>query len=388
MAKEESLLSLKLHLFIFNATNTIIISFLPIYLKYKGLMSTEIGWVLATGLLASIFSQVFWGYISDKYKVVKRILLICTYGFLVSSFIFFQLTDVVAILMVGAVFYFFSTPIGALIDSLAQRKAIKNGVSFGSIRTWGSIGFAASSLIVGKILALIGIQHLIWPFLFLGFMTLFSTYRLKDVKAATDKVRLHNVQQLIKNKPLLIFLLLILLLSISHRTNDNFISLYIIQLGGSENLVGISWFIAVLSDAIIFAFAGFWYKKYHPMLFIIVAGVLYSLRWFTYSIINEPILIVSLQFLNGLTFACFYIAAFDYISRLIPSILKSTGHLLFYAIFFGLSGIIGSILGGILFDTFGGGTLYFVMGCLALVGTTLTTVHYTPSFRKNIESGI
>lgn len=61
-------------LFSFYATNAIIIGYLPFYLQYKGLNGTEIGWVLAIGPLASIFSQPFWGFMSDKYKTVKRII--------------------------------------------------------------------------------------------------------------------------------------------------------------------------------------------------------------------------------------------------------------------------------------------------------------------------
>src|SRR5699024_7325091 len=123
-------------LFSFHATNTIILSFLPLYLQYKGLTGTEIGWVLAVGPLASIFSQPFWGYMSDKYKTVKLILLICIVGLLLSSIVFFQMNGLVAILIAGAIFYFFSSPVGGLGDSLVQRRADELGVSFGAIRMW------------------------------------------------------------------------------------------------------------------------------------------------------------------------------------------------------------------------------------------------------------
>src|SRR5690625_6231051 len=71
MSQHQSLTPLKVLLFSFYATNTIIVSFLPLYLQYKGLSGKEIGWVLAMGPLVSIFSQPFWGYMSDKYKTVK-----------------------------------------------------------------------------------------------------------------------------------------------------------------------------------------------------------------------------------------------------------------------------------------------------------------------------
>lgn len=106
MSNKDSLTSLKLLMFNFHAANTIILSFLPLYLKYKGLSGTEIGWVLAIGPFASIISQPFWGYLSDKYKTIKKMLLISIAGMLTMSIIFFQMNDLIAILVVGAFFTF------------------------------------------------------------------------------------------------------------------------------------------------------------------------------------------------------------------------------------------------------------------------------------------
>src|SRR5690625_5520445 len=92
--------------------------------------------------------------------------------------------------------------------------------------------------------------------------------------------------------------------------------------------------------------------------------------------------LIYLQGLHGLTFGIFYLAAFDYITLIIPKLLQSTGHLVFSAVFFGVSGIIGSLVGGRLIDSFGGGTLYFAMGCIALFGTICLTLYHIFPFGK------
>ncbi|WP_404451308.1 MFS transporter [Virgibacillus necropolis] len=387
MAKSNSLLPLKMLLFSFHASNTIIISFLPLYLKHKGLNGTEIGWVLAVGPLASIFAQPFWGYMSDKYKTVKRILLICIIGLLIGSVLFFQMNGLIAIILMGAVFYFFTTPIGALGDSLAQRRADDLSVSFGSIRTWGSIGFATSSLIVGEILSSIGIQYMIWPYVFFGIVALLVVFRLTDVNVESEPIQLKDVSQIITNKPFVIFLAIIMFITISHRANDSYIGLYIAQLGGSEGLIGLAWFVGVASEALVFALAAKWFRKYHTLIFIIFAGVLYSIRWFIFAMIEDPIYIVALQFLHGITFGVFYLSAFQYITRLIPKLLQSTGHLVFFAVFFGVSGIVGSLVGGSLIDSYGGDLLYAVMGCFAMTGTILLTLYHLLPYGKALKRG-
>src|SRR5699024_11738297 len=75
LSKQESLVPLKGLLFSFHATNTIILSFLPLYLKYKELNGTEIEWVLAVGPITSIFTQNFWVIISIKLTTLKRIMI-------------------------------------------------------------------------------------------------------------------------------------------------------------------------------------------------------------------------------------------------------------------------------------------------------------------------
>lgn len=382
MSKQDSLTPLKMLLFSFHATNTIILSFLPLYLQYKGLNGTEIGWVLAVGPLASIFSQPFWGYMSDKYKTVKRMLIICIIGLLISSVLFFQMNGLIAIILMGAVFYFFTSPIGALGDSLAQRRADDLRVSFGTIRTWGSIGFATSSLIVGKVLSSIGVQYMIWPYVIFGTIALIVAFRLTDVKVESDPIQLSDIKRLLSNKPFLIFLFMIMFLTISHRANDSFIGLYIVQLGGSEGLVGLAWFVGVASEALVFALAGRWFRKFHTLIFIIIAGAIYSLRWFIYAAVDDPMIIIALQVLHGVTFGIFYLSALEYVTRLIPRLLQSTGHLMFYAVFFGISGIVGSLVGGALIDSYGGDTLYAVMGFCALTGTIFLTVYHVLPFGK------
>src|SRR5690625_1313475 len=141
MSQHQSLTPLKVLLFSFYATNTIIVSFLPLYLQYKGLSGKEIGWVLAMGPLVSIFSQPFWGYMSDKYKTVKRIILLCALMLLITGLIFFQMNELIPILIMGAIFFFFFTPIENLSNSISQRRTNVVGIYFCYIRSCCAVLF-------------------------------------------------------------------------------------------------------------------------------------------------------------------------------------------------------------------------------------------------------
>lgn len=383
LARENSTLPLKLLLFLFHGANMIIISFLPLHLQHNGLTSSEVGLVMAIGPFIAIFSQPFWGYMSDKYQTVKKILMICFIALMISSYFFLQMTSLTFLIISGAFFFFFSAPIGGLGDSLSQRRAEQLNISFGSIRTWGSIGFGLSSLTVGELLTRIGIEFLIWPYLILAGGAFIASTLLVDVKVDAPPIRFQDIGKLLRIRPYVIFLILMVFLTISHRANDSFLGIYIADLGGSEAIIGYSWFSGVASEAIVFATAGWWFRKYHPLLFMVIAGALYSLRWLLYSFLNTPEWIVALQFLHGFTFGIFYLTAFHYVSRLIPKAMQSTGHLVFVSVFFGISGIFGSLMGGTIMDNAGGEVLYLTMGLLTLVGTIfLLLYHLYPQLKK------
>src|SRR5699024_4406622 len=161
------------------------------------------------------------------------------------------------------------------------------------------------------------------------------------------------------------------------------IGLYITELGGSERLIGIAWFVGVMSEAIVYFLAGYWFRKFHPLIFVIIAGIFFSIRWFFYGVLVDLCFFIVFLVLHGFTFVVFLIVVFYYVTRLIPNLLMSTGYLVFFA-FIGISGIIGSLIGGALFEAFGGHALYLILGWIALGGTVLMLIYHVLPYGKDV----
>ncbi|PRO64446.1 MFS transporter [Alkalicoccus urumqiensis] len=363
-----SIWKLKGMLFFFHASMTIMISYLPIYFQYLGLTGGEIGILLAVGPAASIAAQPFWGFMSDKWKTVKKILVLCLTGALAVGFVLFQMEHFFFILL--ALFFFFSflSPGGGLGDSLAQKTAAERSISFGSIRMWGSLGFGSASLLGGYILDWIGIQHIYAVFaVFLATAVVFAALA-PDSRPSKNPVHLSGALALLKEKKLLLFLLCVVMVSLTHRMNDSFIGLYIVELGGSESLIGAAWFIGVFTEALVFATSIYWAGRFHPLTFISAAAFLYVIRWALFSAADGPGFLLFVQVTHGLAFGIFYLTAFQFVSRLVPKELESTGHLLFISVFFGISGMTGAAFGGFFIDLFNVRNLYFLMTAIACLG--------------------
>src|SRR5699024_9325740 len=117
------------------------------------------------------------------------------------SMLFFSMGPLVTILIFGALFYFFSSPVGEFGDRLAQRRADELHISFGSIRMWGSIGLGLSSLLIGELLTKVGIGYNVWPYVILGSFLLVNAITLKDVVVEEDPIQLIYVKKLFTNRP-------------------------------------------------------------------------------------------------------------------------------------------------------------------------------------------
>lgn len=371
----KSVLKLKGMLFFFHSAMTIMISYLPVYFQYLGLTGSEIGLLLAVGPAAAIIAQPFWGFMSDRWKTVKRILILCLSSTLAIGFLVFRVDEFILLLPLLYIFFSFMSPAGGLGDSLAQKVSVQRNVSFGSIRMWGSLGFASASLVGGYILSAIGIVHIYYVFATYIIIALVFTFFAPDSEPSKKPVKLTSAFKLLKDKQLMIFFLFILSISLTHRMNDSFIGLYIVEMGGDESMIGVAWFIGVLTEAVVFAFSVYLFRKFHPLTYISIAASIYVLRWLLMSIAPDPTYVLFIQILHGLSFATFYLKAFQFVSKLVPGELESTGHLLFISVFFGISGVIGSILGGVIINAFDVRSLYTVMFGLSLIGLISSLVY-------------
>src|SRR5699024_4938408 len=188
----------------------------------------EIGWVLAIGPLASIISQPVWGFLSDKYRTVKWVLIMTIIGMLIFSILFFQMNHLFFILIFGALFYFFSSPVGALGDSLAQRQVDLLNISFGSIRTWGSIGFGLSTVVIVQLLSLLGVDYMRWLFLRFSTILLIVAFQSSDLKTTDTEqtISFRDLTLFISTQPFVYLLLIMMFITITPRANDSFSSLF------------------------------------------------------------------------------------------------------------------------------------------------------------------
>jgi PPP family 3-phenylpropionic acid transporter len=348
-------------------TMAVIVSYFPLYFDYKGYSKLQIGMLYAIGPLIGMMSNLLWGFISDKYQTVKKVLMVLLTGQLITALLIFN-TDWFALLYIFmGMFFFFQQPMTSMNDSQIMLYTSINGKSFASFRVWGSIGFAFAAGSFGLLLKTYGSGLTPALCLFTICLTLALGFTLKDARSGNNKMAFGGVVKIISSKKFLWFLFLIMVMSVAHRFNDGFLALYLRKLGAPDTIIGYSWMVSALSEIPAFFFLSKYGHRFKELPLLAFAGFVYFIRFLIMGYIHDPVYVVFVQILHSATFGIFLFTAIRYIGQLVPDEYRSSGQAIFAVTWSSAAGLISGTLGGWLFDLWGGGNLYLCGAGLALL---------------------
>ncbi|MBA2943846.1 MFS transporter [Paenibacillus sp. CGMCC 1.16610] len=358
---------LRLFTFSFFMTMGIVVTFFPLYFDYKGYSKLQIGLLYAIGPLIGIATNLLWGFLSDRFQTVKKIMIILIIGQLITAILVFTAGWFSLLYICLAMFFFFQQPVNSLNDSQLMLSIRASGKSYASFRVWGSIGFAVSAGGFGLLLRHYGTGLTPILCLFTITCTLILVFFLKDARQSGKKMALGGMLSILRSKKFVWFLTLVIIMSVSHRFNDGFLALYMRQLGAPDSVIGYAWMASALSEIPMFFFLSKHGHRFKELPLLAFAAIIYALRFFIMGSIHNPVWIIGVQLLHSLTFGVFLITANRYLSQIIPDEYRSSGQAIFAVAWSSIAGLISGMLGGWIYDALGGSTVYVIAGCLSIV---------------------
>ncbi|MCJ8014842.1 MFS transporter [Paenibacillus sp. KQZ6P-2] len=368
--------------FLFFALLSMFIPFLPLYFSEQGLSETQIGTIIGIGGFITLIAQPLWGMISDRTRTIRKVLLILVFFTTITGYLLYNTKSDALIIVFVMLTYFFLMPVDPLTESLNFRVAESAGISYGSLRTFGALGYAVMSLIAGYLMTEFGAHSLGYTFAGLGIVSLIVTYFMPDAPVSGKPVTMKSLKNFLSNKETLLFLALVFICSVPARMNDTFLGLYIKDLGGKPDLLGLAWFLAAGSEILVFSLSFWWLRKNKELAIISIAGAFYFIRFFISAWITDPNWLAYIQLLQIFTFPVFYTAAIQYLYSIVPVEWRATGQTVLALLFFGVSGILASFAGGALYQAFGGKTMYLTISVMSFIGMLFGIVLYRMYGRK------
>jgi PPP family 3-phenylpropionic acid transporter len=357
--------------------------FFALFLNGRGLSAGQIGVVIATTAVARVLCNPVWGHVSDSTLGRRRALQIGTFGSAVAAFALFFTSSLTSILAVVFVFAAMSAATGPNVDALALVHLGDDQMhQYGRVRGWESLSYAASCLVFGFVLELVGAR---WAMPIYGAAAIlvlaWSSTLVPDRPARSEhQGRLGTVGAAFRAAPRFwVFLVALLLVWIGFNAAWNFISLKIEAAGGGPLLVGIGTALGGLVEVPVMRSSSRLVRRYGLRVLYVTGCCVYAFGFLLWGLISNPTIVSLLTVFEGLGFGLLFTTGVLVIGRMLPSSLYSTGQSMAATASFGLGPILGAGIGGWVFDRFGSVTLYTGASLLALAGATVAWFALSPS---------
>lgn len=344
--------------------------FLPyinLYYERMGLSGIQIGTLAALSVLVASLAALLWGGVADMYNWHNRILRISLIVCPIFVFALSKASSYTVLISIVVLYNLFNSPIIPILDSSAIETAKKHRNTYGKLRVWGTIGWTVSTLLVGTLVENFNIRWLFYSYIIFILFTFLLSFRQSMHVPHLRSPVIQGLNRLLRPY-FFIFLLSLFLIALTSGAFHSFFSIYLDGIDTSEGLIGLAWALASLSEIPVMLRSGDIIQKIKASGLLKISFLTYAVRWLLLSFISNPLWALLTQLLHGLSFAAFLVGGVMYMNKLAPEGLNTTAQSIFSSVSFGLASIVGSMLGGYFYDTWGMPAMFRFLSLVVVIG--------------------
>lgn len=369
--------------FMYYPAYSIIIGYATVYLLDRGFSNTLVGTVIAVAALAAALLQPVAAAISDRFskKSVKTIVIIETAVFM-GLVLLILATENASIPVIGFVYgaaIMMLQVMTPFINSLGSL-SIKAGVNinFGAARGMGSLAYAGTSYILGRVIGLWGLRTMITLALpvaaiLMVLFIVFPFHPLEEDDAAALEGEGQTVSLLgffAKYKAFTVALIGTILMYICHMATCNFAIQIIETKGGGNAELGIALGIASLGEFPVMLIFNKYKEKMAPETWMIIAGLVYTFRCIG-SIVFKPLFsFYILQAFHMFSWGIMAVATVYYVSCTVKLVDEVKGQS-YFTMAFSVGTVLACLIGGVILDQSGVTAMLLMCAIAAFAGTAL-----------------
>lgn len=365
------MLAPKLFYFCFYAAGSALLPYLALYYQSLGLNGRTIGLLTGIPPLVTLFAAPLWGSAADATQRHRQLLLIAISSTIVVVLALSLASQLMWLLPLVMAYAFFAAPIVPLVDNTTLAMLGPNRNRYGRQRVWGAIGWGVAAAVMGVVITRTGLHAAFYGFaIFMG-LGLLAAARLPVVHAGIGNRFWSGLQLLLRNRAWIAFLLAVLSSSVSAGMYNNFLFVYLNELGAPATLMGLSLVMATFSELPIFFFADKLLGRWGPRGVLIMALTASAIRMFAYAAMPAAWWVLPIHLLHGLSFSAMWAAGVANADALAPEGMGATAQGMFAGVTFGIGASVGALLAGFLYDGVGPTVMFAVAGIIVLAGLVL-----------------
>jgi MFS transporter, PPP family, 3-phenylpropionic acid transporter len=361
-----------LNYFLYFAAAAALLPYLNLFYRSVGIPNGLIGILAGLTTLTSIIAGPLWAGLADALHIHRRILptaILATLPVVAVIAFLRQFSSLAAGILV---FGLCVAPIIPLIDNAVIQNLGEARSDYGRLRLWGAVGWGLSAWAAGLLIERFGMGVNFGMYILLMSICAWAATHLPApaVRVVSEPFWT-SLRRFARTPAWLIFLAAVFLVGISTSTIQNFLSLFVKDLGAGEGFFGLSMAISSLSEIPVFFLSTRWLRRFGARNLVIFAMAVFALRTLLLAFIHEPAWIIPIQLMHGLSFSALWAAGVNYSAQLAPPNLGATAQSVFSGMFMGLSGAAGAIGGGWMYGQYGISMMFLAASLLALTGITL-----------------
>ena len=339
--------------FLFFAGLAALMPFLALYYEGLGLSGRQIGVLTAIPPLIALFAASLWGGLADATHQHRRLLGLAMAGAIVCVLVLSQASSflLLGVLIVGYAFFF--APINPLVDNSAMEMLGERKNQYGQLRLWGAIGWGVSAPLIGRLVETHGLRWSFLGYALIMALGLVVILRLPISETSIGSSFWHGFRVLMARRRWILFLIVVFVAGLGAGILNNYLFLYMNQLGASETLMGLALTVATLSELTVFALSGRMLQRWGTGRMLAASIVAMVIRMLAYSVVTTPWAVLVIQLLHGFTFAALWTAGVSYANSAAPRGMGATAQGVFSGVTMGLAAATGAFVGGWLYQGVG-----------------------------------
>ena len=378
-------------IFLYFFTWSASIGLLAIWLGQKAQLSgAVIGSVFAFNGVFSVIIKPVYGYILDKIGMSKYLLyfVVLMSALMAPFFIYIYqpllLSHTLMGIIVGAIYLSFAWYAGvAACESYSDRYSRLNGMEFGQIRMWGSLGWAVASSFSGLLFNLSPAYNFI-----LGSVTsvimLIVLLSLRVDEQSThaaevltkQKIMPADIYALIRNRKFWAFCLYVAgvawMMFIAEQQFSRYFVTFFADLQQGNAVFGYLGTVQSGMEFVMYMVIPLFVNYIGAKRGLLLVGVLVAVRLIISGLCDSHLLISILKPLYGLEICLLLVSVFKYIAEHFDKRVNATMYLLGYQAMLYIGSMVISSPAGLLYDRIGFEKTYIIMGMIALTFTFIS----------------
>lgn len=328
--------------------------YLPLWLKELGYSLVVISALTALQSGTRLFAPYLWGWLSDHTGHRVWLMRFCATVALLASLALAMPWGVAGVVVVLLVMFTHTSAMmpmseAALAQIVSHGEGGFDAKRYGRIRLWGSLGFLVTVMLAGAWFERYGMGS--FPYWTAGTLLLvtLSVWWMADQREASH----HHSSPSVPLGPVLRqpvvrwFLVSVFFHILAHIFVYIFFSLYLDSLGYSKTVIGLLWAASVVVEIGWFFTQGHWLPMLTLQRWLWLAAVLMALRmavtagWGSWWWV-----LVLAQALHAITFAAHHSVCIALLTQYFPGRLRGRGQAMYAVVGYGLSGVLGGVVGG------------------------------------------